>query len=94
MDPTPETPKPDPKRLNAPYGAHVGGLFKNVACNSASATLKLEAAPLIYCRFCRFLKFELRGLHAIFYGARRISNASMVPVCNSRLSLNAPCGAR
>ena len=57
------------RSLNAPYGAHLGGLFENVACNCAFAPSRLEAASLRCQGFCRSLKFERRELHAKFLGA-------------------------
>ena len=62
--------RPKRIRLNAPYGAHLGGLFENVACNSASTPSRLEAASLRCCSFHRSLMFELRELHAKFSGTR------------------------
>ena len=56
--------------LNEPFGADLGGLLENVACNLASTPSRLEAAPLRCCGFLRSLKFELRELHAKFSGAR------------------------
>ena len=56
--------------LNAPYGAHLGGLLENVACNSAFTPSRLEAASLTCCGFRRSLKFELKEMHAKFLGAR------------------------
>ena len=80
---------------NAPYGAHLGGLLENVACNSASIPSRLESASLRCRGFLRSLKFELRELHAKFSGARCFL------ICFHRgrrvrwvRSLNAPFGAR
>lgn len=82
------------KSLNAPYGAHLGGLFENVACNSTSAPLRLEAAPLRCRGFRRSLKFELRELHAKFSDARCFltrTKCHMQSTTGTRL--NAPYGA-
>ena len=57
-------------RINAPYGADLGGLLENVALNSPSTPLRLEAVPLRCRAFRRSLKFELRELRAKFLGAR------------------------
>lgn len=58
------------RSLNAPFGADLGGLLENVACNSASTPSRLEAGPLRCRGFRRLLKFELGELHARFGGAR------------------------
>ena len=67
---TPMSPCASQTCLNAPYGAHLGWLLENVACNSASSPSRLEAAPLRCRGFRRSLKFELRELHAKFSDAR------------------------
>lgn len=66
-------------RLNAPYGAGLGGLFEDVARNSASTPSRLEAVPLKCRSFRRSLKFELRELHAKSLGARCFLTAAQLP---------------
>ena len=66
--------------LNAPYGANLGGLLENVACNLASTPSRLEAASLRCRGFRRSLKRELRELHAEFSGARCFLTARHRPV--------------
>ena len=82
--------------LNAPYGADLGGLLENVACNSASTPSGLEAVPLRCHGFRCSLKFELRELHAKFSGApcflaQGVMDPATILV---QKGLNAPFGAR
>ena len=85
---------PKPISLNAPHGAHLGGLLENVACNSASTPSRFEAVPLKCCGFRRSLKLELRELHAKFSGARCFLPHPQGCAHSRGDRLNAPFGAR
>ena len=56
---------------NSPYGAHLGGLLENVACNSALTSSGFEIIALIFRGFRESLKCVRRELHARVWVARR-----------------------
>ena len=53
--------------LNAPFGAHLGGLLENVACNSADSSSSFEVRTLRFCGFLVLVDTCSGELHARFW---------------------------
>ena len=52
--------------LNAYYGAHLGGVLENVACNSTDSPSSFEVRTLNFCGFLVLVDTCSRKLHARF----------------------------
>ena len=81
-----------PRRLNAPFGAHLAGLTKNVACNSADSPSSFEVRTLKFCGFLVLVDTCSGKLHARFWVLGALWPAKGRGASNVT-SFNAPFGA-
>ena len=81
-----------PRRLNAPFGAHLAGLTKNVACNSADSPSSFEVRTLKFCGFLVLVDTCSGKLHARFCVLGALWPAKGRGASNLT-SFNAPFGA-